>query len=228
MFAFLGIVSCRRMKTTDTVYSIRDIYCGFSNREVLQGLSLDIKEKELVCIAGENGAGKTTLLKCMLGLLPVKRGSIMLKGVRVESKKHKASSHKAAYISQMDASSDFAVSGYEVVEIGTIPFNHTHSERESCILKAMEHTGSCHLRHRNYSELSGGERQRIQAARCLVQRPSVMLLDEPASRLDPAAKKSLIELFESLECAVVLVTHDEKLYTRPGWRLLRLANGGLS
>jgi ABC-type Mn2+/Zn2+ transport system ATPase subunit len=95
------------------------------------------------------------------------------------------------------------------------------------VAEALAAVGSPHLLSRSYGGLSVGERQRVALARCLCQAADLLVLDEPLAPLDPEGVATFLELVERLGTPVLLVTHLESHFERPGWRVLALDGGVL-
>lgn len=207
------------------VVSAENIGFGYAGRRLFSHLDFSLRDGERCLIAGENGSGKTSLLKILLGLIQAESGSVKVFGNEVGGTAWLKKRSRAAYVNQETVRSDFPVSAGEAVEIGTIPRRIPREARRQEVNGAMELTGCWHLRKRSYGTLSGGEKQRVSLARCLAQKAELLLLDEPTSSLDPDSSKSLIELIESLAVSIVMITHDETLLDRTGWRVLHLKNG---
>jgi len=93
----------------------------------------------------------------------------------------------------------------------------------------MAAVGCSHLRSRTYTRLSGGEKQKLSVARCLCQRPELLLLDEPTSSLDPGSRTELMGLLQRLNesrgLTVLMVSHDAEALAWPGWRVERMEAG---
>ena len=207
------------------VVEARAVSWGFAGTPFLKDVDFCLKTGERCLIAGENGSGKTTFLKILLGLLRTETGKVFVFGREVGSPDWLKARSRAAYVNQEAVRSDFPVSAWEAVEIGTIPGIFSGNERKKTVEEAMELTGCRHLAKRSYATLSGGEKQRVSLARCLAQGADLLLLDEPTASLDPDSTKALVELVESLPVSVVMITHDEGLLDREGWRVLHLRNG---
>lgn len=199
--------------------------------QILENINLSIFPGELVMISGSNGAGKSTLIKSILGLMPVSEGSVFVSGLRVRSSAWRRVRRDVGYVHQTTVGVEFPITAAEVVEIGLAAHHRNRKAKNETVTTAMIATGCIHLSNAVYARLSGGEKQRVSIARCLVQGPSILLLDEPTASLDPEGKDEFLAMIEQLHAdrgiTVVLVSHDAAQFTRAGWRQLVLSQGQL-
>lgn len=183
---------------------------SFGEVEALSDVSFDLAEGEFLAIVGPNGAGKSTLIKVALGLVAPRRGHAALFG-------EKAGHHpeRIGYVPQLKTfDRSFPATALELVVSGlrrVWPGRVKAHEREAAS-RALEQVGALHLVHRPLAKLSGGELQRTFLARALVRRPSLVLLDEPATGVDFLAEHDLYDLLERYQtesgATVVMITHD--------------------
>ena len=174
---------------------------GYPNYKI-DGVSLEIREKDFVHIAGPNGSGKTTLLKTIGGILPLQRGHWQ-----------KEKSLTIGYVPQQTGLDDiFPFSSREVIEQGILGARGIQPTSDE-IEVLCERFNLQAVRHLPFRQLSGGQRQRVLIARALIRSPELLLLDEPTSGLDRATATSLLEtlsqLFKEHNTAVMMVTHHE-------------------
>lgn len=190
-------------------------------RVVLDAINLTVGPGEVVALLGANGIGKSTLLRTLARSQPALAGSVWIKGQDI------------AQMSQYDLARNVGVvltervavgsmPAYQLVELGRYPHVNwsgllSDTDRE-IVQEALVAVGAQHLAHRDLNELSDGERQRIMIARALAQRPSVLLLDEPAAFLDVSARVEMIAMLRRLAreqaVAVILSSHDLELSLR--------------
>jgi zinc/manganese transport system ATP-binding protein len=185
---------------------------SLGGRVILDGVSLEIAEREFVGVLGPNGAGKTTLMRAILGLVPPDRGAIQVLG-RPAARGNPA----VGYMPQVRAGlSNIRLSGWEFVagvvnghRLGLpIPGRAGRAEVD----RALDLVGARALGRRPLSETSGGERQRLLLAQALIGRPRLLLLDEPLISLDPHHQRAVVELAKSLQAelgiAVLFSAHE--------------------
>jgi zinc transport system ATP-binding protein len=196
--------------TTPPVISVRDLWFSFGEIDVLEGVSLDIGEREFVAVIGPNGGGKTTLVKLIMGLFEPRRGSIHVFGDTPRSM-----TRRFGYLPQHpNLDPDFPASVMNVVLMGRLghgpgfgPFRH---DDRKLAVRALDEVGCAPLKSRTFSELSGGQRQRVLIARALASEPDVLILDEPTANLDPSVQDELYDLLHQLSgrMTVIIVSHD--------------------
>jgi len=211
----------------DRVISVDRVSFSYGREPVLNGLSFRLASGERCLIRGPNGCGKSTFLRLLMGLLRPAAGSVEVLGERAGAPGWAAASGRIGYCGQDVARTDLPLSVRESVAFGTLPRRLAPAERAHAVRDALAAVGSAHLVHRLYRELSPGERQRVALARCLCQSADLLVLDEPLASLDPAGGTAFMALVESLGVPVVLVTHVESHFERPGWRVLEMRGGAL-
>ncbi len=184
---------------------------SYTNRVLLDNVTLNIGEHDFVAVVGSNGCGKTTLMKIILGLLKPHSGQIVFSrgGCTVPT----LSMGYLPQYSQIDRL--FPVTVREVVKMGLLcksnlwqPF--TGRQQGKAIDAAVERMGLARLVNSPIGVLSGGELQRTMLARAIVSRPDVIILDEPDTYLDNNSENMMYSLLKQLndECTIVLVSHD--------------------
>jgi zinc transport system ATP-binding protein len=199
---------------------------------VVRDVSLSVHEGECVAVVGPNGAGKTTILRLSLGLLRPDRGSVRLFGVATGSFRQW---WQLGYVPQRAvASSALPLSVEEVVRSG-LAGTRRAARRGSATRERLEHVldlmGLADVRRRRVSEVSGGQQQRALIARALVTAPQLLVLDEPTTGVDAAARAVLRQSLEHLVrvegMAVVYVSHDPGAFTGLADRVLAVDDGQL-
>jgi zinc transport system ATP-binding protein len=179
---------------------------GYEGRVVLKDLSFSLDRGDYLCIVGENGSGKSTLVKGILGLLNPAQGSLSL-GLEAR---------EIGYLSQEAAAKDdFPAGVLEIVLSGFLggmglrPFYRSGEKREA--EERLRQMGAEDLKNRCYRELSGGQRRRVLLARALCGAKKLLVLDEPASGLDPLVREDLYALLQKINregISIIVVTHD--------------------
>lgn len=209
----------------------RDLSFAYDDRQVLSAVEVSLAGSELVAVVGPNGAGKSTLLRVLLGLLPVRTGSVSLLGRPLSALSRREIAQRIAFLPQ-ETHSDFAFTVRELVAMGRIPhlgrFRPEGPADVLAIERALDQTSTSAFVDRLASELSGGERQRVLLARAIAQTTDVLLLDEPTSSLDVAHQLEIIRLLRDLARegrAVAIALHDLSLAARFADRVIVLSGG---
>jgi len=215
------------------VIKVRDLVVGFGEQIVLNHLSLDVREGEILGVVGGSGAGKSVLLRTIIGLLPKRQGSIEVLGVdldKASEAERRALERRWGILFQQGA----LFSSLTVRENIQFPMreNLHISQRlmDEMTLAKLEMVGLTREDANKYpSELSGGMTKRVALARALALDPEIVFLDEPTSGLDPISAGDFDELIRTLQqtlgLTVFMVTHDlESLYNACD-RIAALADG---
>lgn len=210
---------------------VTDVKKTFGQLEVLKGVSLSIGRGEVVSIVGPSGAGKSTLLQIMGTLMRADSGKVVIDGVDAGSLKEKALSRfrneHIGFVFQFHQ----LMQEFTALENVMIPALISGTGKKEAAARAEELLSFMRLSDRaehKPSELSGGERQRVAVARALINKPSVVLADEPSGSLDTQHKAELHKLFFDLRDkygqTFVIVTHDEQLASLTD-RTIHLSDG---
>ncbi|KQC04723.1 MAG: iron ABC transporter ATP-binding protein [Methanoculleus sp. SDB] len=209
---------------------IEDLSFSYRQGKVLDAISFETGEGELLGIVGPNGCGKTTLIKCIDQILLPDRGSIRLDGTDLQRLSRRELSRRISYVPQAISSSGSSTV-FEIVLMGRRPYlNWSVSESDELkVIEAIKLLGIENLAFRNIRNLSGGERQRVMIARALVQDTQILLLDEPTSNLDVHYQMGVLEVISGLarerDLTVIMAIHDLNLASRYCTDLLVLNRG---
>ncbi len=192
----------------ESIIKLQNVYAGYSpNSYVLKNISLDINPNDFIGIIGPNGGGKSTLLKVILGLVPVQKGSI--------SYGWKNNEHHIGYLPQSsNVDLKFPIKVSDVVLSGIMGkkkfFGRYRKEDRTKAFDLLNRLGLNDYKNASIGELSGGQRQRVLLGRAIINKPSVLILDEPNSYVDKHFEAELYEMLTELnnEMAILLVSHD--------------------
>ena len=193
------------------IISLKDIVVDFDGENILNGLSLDIHDKEFVTLLGPSGCGKTTTLRIIGGFQTPKSGSVFFDGKDIANlppykREVNTVFQKYALFSHLNV--------FENIAFGLRLKKLPDQEIKTRVLEMLEIVGLKNFARRDINTLSGGQQQRVAIARALVNQPKVLLLDEPLGALDLKLRKEMqIELKriqQSLEITFIYVTHDQE------------------
>ena len=204
-----------------------NVTLGYENITLCRDLHFRVDAGDYLCVVGENGAGKTTLMRTLLGLRQPLTG-------RIETGDGLRPTEIGYLPQQTQVQRDFPASVREIVlsgnqgRCGLRPFYNAEERRRAS--DAMEKLGLTPLASRCYRELSGGQQQRVLLARALCATTKLLLLDEPASGLDPVVTAELYDLIEALNRAdgvtIVMVSHDLAAALRYASHILYMSGDG--
>jgi len=201
----------------DTVIKIKNAVVSYREDVALRGVSLDVKSGEFVGIVGPNGAGKTTILTVINGLGKLVHGNVRVLGQTLHNGNGHALRKRVGYVAQvLNIDPRMPASVREVVMMGRYGimglFHRPHKDDWRIVDEMLDLVGMTQLASRPIGHLSGGEQQRVAIARCLSQKPEILLLDEPTASLDWRAKNDILELVrlihDTRNLTTLFVTHD--------------------
>lgn len=216
------------MKDNQSVITANNVQFLYGSEEVLKSVSFDIQKGDYVGLIGQNGSGKSTLLKLLLGLLRPASGSVELFGESIEKFKHW---EKIGYVPQRSGIFDqsFPATVEEIVEMGLTQDKNWSRTKEGKMYHALEMVEMAHLKHRQLRELSGGEQQRALIARALVNRPELILLDEPVVGVDTQSQHNFYQILrrlnKDLNLTLLLVSHDLDIVAHEADYLIMMTEG---
>jgi ABC-type cobalamin/Fe3+-siderophores transport system ATPase subunit len=214
--------------------SLNSVAVSYREHVALRDVSLDIRHGDFCGVIGPNGAGKTTLLTVINGLGRIISGTVSVLGQTATRANFGRLRRRIGYVAQQERVDPRApVSCLEAVLVGRCGraglFRRLSAEDRRRAREMMELTRTTHLAQRPVGQLSGGEARKIALARALVQKPEILLLDEPTSNLDPRAVRELGELvvdaFRRFGLTVVMVTHQLDHLPPEANRIIMVKNG---
>lgn len=179
----------------NVLVDLQEITVYFSSKKILNTISFNILEQEVVTIIGPNGAGKTTLLKVVLGLLKPQQGKVIKNNIL-----------KIGYVPQK-------LNFDQTLPLQVKDFLFIHRKITlKAIQETLQQVGGLYLLEKPFYGLSGGEKQRVMLARALLNNPNLLVLDEPTQGIDLSGQVELYRLLKNLKqkqkIALLLVSHD--------------------
>ena len=212
----------------NTLISLRGIRVDFDDEPVLKGIDLDIMDKEFITFLGPSGCGKTTTLRIIGGFIQPKEGDVFFGGVRIND----LPPYKREVNTVFQRYALFPhLNVYENVEFGLKIAKVPEKERRQSVKEMLKLVGLSGYDKRHINQLSGGQQQRVAIARALVNRPKVLLLDEPLGALDLKLRKEMqIELKriqQALEITFIYVTHDQEEALTMSDRVVVMRDGNI-
>ncbi len=201
--------------------------------EALKGISLTIEKGEMVAVTGHSGAGKSTLLKLAAGIELANAGSVLVNNQNLAQLKEAGLTvlRRNLGLVFQDHKLLFERSVFDNVALPLEIAGFSRTEMGKRVRAALDKVGLLNREKANPIALSGGEQQRLCIARAIVNRPSILIADEPTGNLDQAYAATIMDLFKSFNqvgVTVLLSTHDEVGLTRLQCRRVTLNQGKLA
>lgn len=196
--------------------TLTKLYKAFGKKIILSGLDLEIYDKESFVMIGPSGVGKSVLLKCLLGLLPLDKGSVVVDGVETSHLTGKARDtflKKFAIVFQGGALFD-SLTVWENVAFGLIKGQGVSAKlAKKKALEKLDLVGmAASVGEQRPNELSGGMQKRVAIARAIIMEPEVLLFDEPTAGLDPITADLINQLIRrchnDFDITTFTITHD--------------------
>lgn len=198
---------------TESILQIKDLKKSFGDNQILKGISLDIKQGEVVVILGSSGCGKSTLLRCINGLEMIQGGDILLDGKSITGSKkdfHLIRQKIGMVFQSYDLFPHLDI--LQNLILG--PVKAQGRNKEEVIAEAeklLDRVGLLDKKHSFARQLSGGQKQRVAIVRSLLMHPEVILFDEVTASLDPEMVREVLELINDLAQegrTMLIVTHE--------------------
>ena len=228
------------LRDSHEILKVTNLSKSYKNKKVLREINLNVSYGESVALIGSNGSGKSTLIKCLLGLTNIEKGEIFTNQIRLNMKNNnllKFYRRDIAFIWQT----------HNLVPRLSVLSNVIHgslnshpnprlwyqafapSEIRSRALNCLDQVGLKNFAKNNVNTLSGGESQRVAIARALMQKPKLMIADEPVASLDPKVGIEVMNLLKDLTLkqgiTLFFTTHDLKHAEHYANRVIGLKDG---
>jgi general L-amino acid transport system ATP-binding protein len=196
-----------------SIIEAKDVKKWFGDFQALKGISMDIKEGEVLVVCGPSGSGKSTFIRCINRLEQHQEGSIIVDGIELTNdiKNIEAIRSEVGMVFQ-----SFNLFPHLTVlqNITLAPIwvrKKSKSDSEVKAIELLERVGIPEQAHKFPGQLSGGQQQRVAIARALAMEPKIMLFDEPTSALDPEMIKEVLDVMKELAksgMTMIVVTHE--------------------
>ncbi len=210
---------------------VTNLYKSYGEVEVLSGIDLHIKEREIYALVGHSGAGKSTLLRCLNGLESFQKGKVEVFSKDVKSLGEQETRELRREMGMIFQ--HFSLMGqksvYENVAMPLRVWKYPISKMDKKVKELLDLVGLADKAKAYPNELSGGQKQRVAVARALTLEPKILLSDEATSALDPNTTVSILELLKminrELGLTIVLVTHEMEVVKSIAHKAMLLESG---
>lgn len=191
------------------IVELKDVRFSYPDgTEALKGVSFRILHGESVGIAGANGAGKTTLLLNLNGHLLPSGGEISIGDIPLTKKTRQEIRKKVGFVFQRPDDQLFMPTVYEDVAFGPINLGVPPERVDERVKDALEKVSCLHLINRPPHRLSEGQKRAVAIATVIAMNPDILVMDEPASNLDPKSRRQLIKLLKNFKHSKIIASHD--------------------
>ncbi|MEE9293055.1 MAG: cell division ATP-binding protein FtsE [Acidobacteriota bacterium] len=199
----------------------------------LSDITLHVEKGEFAFVTGASGAGKTTLLRLIFRDEVPTSGQVLVNRENVATMRQRRIPHLRRQIGVVFQ--DFKLlprkTVFENVSYATQVIGLPPREQRTRTYRMLEMLGLNHRLHNYPEQLSGGEQQRVAIARALVNRPLILLADEPTGNLDPELSREIVDIFKDINShgtTILIATHDREMIRRMGRRVISLSHGRLA
>lgn len=201
-----------------------------TGQEALSGVSFDIQQGEMVFLTGHSGAGKSTLMKLIMLMERSTHGQVVIAGRNLNRMRRSQIAYHRRQVGVVFQNHQllFDRNVYENVALPLQIAGYQSKEVGRRVRAALDKVGLLDKEKQNPIALSGGEQQRVGIARAVVNKPPLLLADEPTGNLDPKLSAEIMDLFRQFNAVgvtIMIASHDLGLVQRLGYRTLTLAQG---
>jgi cobalt/nickel transport system ATP-binding protein len=211
------------------IVEVKDLQFNYPDgASALCGVSFRVTHGESVAVVGANGAGKSTLLLHLNGCLIPQSGVVRIGDMPLTKKTLQHVRRTVGMVFQDPDDQLFMPTVYDDVAFGPLNLGLPADEVEARVVDALSIVGASHLSGRPPHRLSAGEKRSVAIASVLSMSPSILVMDEPTSNLDPRARRQLIQLLRSFEHTIIVATHDLDMVLDLCSRTIVLKAGGVA
>ncbi len=187
------------------------VYPG-TTRLILKDINFSLEPHQRVGLIGPNGSGKTSMFHVIMGILKPQKGKVLFNGEELQTKDDFRKLHKKVGLLFQDADDQlFSPTVIEDVAFGPLNLGATPDEAREIAIQTLNELGLSKFENRITHQLSGGEKKLVSLATILAMKPDALLLDEPTNNLDMDTRARLIEVLNSLDLALLIISHDWSL-----------------
>lgn len=194
---------------TQALVAVSDLRHAYADGQTaLDGVSFEVGSGEKLAIVGANGAGKSTTLLHLAGCLLPQAGSVRIADLPLCRENLPQLRRRVGMLFQNPDDQLFMPRVCDDVAFGPVNLGLPAEEVNARVMQALAVVGATHLAQRQPHRLSTGEKRAVAIASVLALSPTILLMDEPTSSLDPASRRQLIELLQTFEQTLIIATHD--------------------
>ena len=198
--------------SSNTIVQIKDVHKRFGSLHVIRGISMEMRNGQVVVICGPSGCGKSTMLRCINGLEPIDSGDIIVDGISVKERKQlrRLRTETGMVFQQFNLFPHKSV--LENVALAPADIRKMNKQEAKDLARSLlKRVGILEKENDMPSSLSGGQQQRVAIARGLAMNPKLMMFDEPTSALDPEMIKEVLDVMRNLASdgmTMIVVSHE--------------------
>ena len=198
--------------SSNPIVQIKDVHKRFGRLHVIRGISMEIRNGQVVVICGPSGCGKSTMLRCINGLEPIDSGDIIVDGISVKERKQlrRLRTETGMVFQQFNLFPHKSV--LENVALAPADIRKMNKQEAKDLARSLlKRVGILEKENDMPSSLSGGQQQRVAIARGLAMNPKLMMFDEPTSALDPEMIKEVLDVMRNLASdgmTMIVVSHE--------------------
>ena len=214
----MSAVAARTDVATGVLEAV-DVTKRFGGVWALRGVSLELRERDIIGLIGPNGSGKTTLLNCISGVFPATSGQVLLDGRPLNIRRGYRVARAGVVRTFQNIRLFGSLTALQNVEVGALGAGRVRRARSrGYALDVLEQLGIVHLADRWAATLSYGDQRRLEVARALAGSPRFLLLDEPAAGMNETEsdelRASILRIRSDRKCGILVVEHDLRLIMR--------------